>query len=290
MNFFKFLIKNCNYFAQIELSSEMIKLLNWLELTTQYCLLVFFYIQNALKGRSETLNFVFILFYILTRFNDIDETKLDRSPFLSIVSKLYLTYDYFILNDEYFFIIFSDITMSFLLYLFKSFVFFDDEIRTGDIVLFSALYLWSLKDLLAAVLDDSASDLVEVLKVGFAFFYGLHKAIFVDVVANWVILRNCSQLDPQTRSESCVAVDVEVYLLLRQNLQAIQDLPIQVLPPIHNVSLDVDLSLAQDVEALSSLNLGQTLLWRVDLSDEFFSDFPLKSVGPVAQEEDVGLD
>jgi len=120
----------------------------------------------------------------LTRFNDIDETKLDRSPFLSIVSKLYLTYDYFILNDEYFFIIFSDITMSFLLYLFKSFVFFDDEVRTGDIVLFSALYLWSLKDLLAAVLDDSASDLVEVLKVGFAFFYGLHKAIFVDVVAN----------------------------------------------------------------------------------------------------------
>jgi len=157
-------------------------------------------------------------------------------------------------------------------------------------MLFSAFDFRSLKDLLAAALDYPASDLVEVLEVSLAFLDGLHEAVFVDIVADRVILRNCSQLDLQARSESCVAVDVEVYLLLRENLQAIQDLPIQVLPPIHNVSLDVDLSLAQDVEALSSLNLGQTLLWRVDLSDEFFSDFPLKSVGPVAQEEDVGLD
>ena len=79
-------------------------------------------------------------------------------------------------------------------------------------------------------------------------------------------------------------------LFIRINFDGCESLPTQGPLPRKEVSLDINLSSAQYIYLLLSMDLGKHLLGRVDLPDELVSDGPLELLGPVAEEEDARLD
>ena len=131
---------------------------------------------------------------------------------------------------------------------------------------------------------------MEVFEVCKVLLNCIDKAFLVNIVADRVVAGYCTEIQLVAWYQGSVAIGVEMDLFIGFYFDGCESFPTQGSLSRKEVGLDIDLSSAQDVQLLLSVNLGKHLLGGVDLPDEFVSNSYLEFLSPMAKEEDTRLD